>query len=90
VEAIWPVRRERLFQCEYFWLSRLRAESPFAVGGAGAPRVLVCIEGAGHVEHGGTAYAVEKGDVVLLPAVLEACTFQPRGPVNVLEIEIPE
>src|SRR5208337_701326 len=24
VEAIWPVRRERLFQCEYFWLSRLR------------------------------------------------------------------
>jgi mannose-6-phosphate isomerase len=90
VEAIWPVRRERLFQCDYFWLSRLRAESPFAVGAAGAPRVLVCIEGAGQVEHGGTAYAVGKGDVVLLPAVLEACIFQPQGPVDVLEIEIPE
>ncbi len=31
-----------------------------------------------------------KGDVYLLPAVLGACTFRPRGTVNVLEIEMPE
>ena len=38
----------------------------------------------------GATYEIGKGDVLLLPAVLGACTFQPRGPVNVLEIEIPE
>jgi mannose-6-phosphate isomerase len=90
VEARKPVRRSRLFQCEYFWLSRVRAQSPFAVGAVGAPSVLVCTEGAGQVEYGRAIYAVVKGDVILLPAVLGECTFQPRGAVNVLEIEIPE
>jgi mannose-6-phosphate isomerase len=51
--------------------------------------VLVCIEGRGHIEHGGATYAVTKGDVLLLPAVLGACMFQPRGAVKVLEIGIP-
>ena len=90
VEATAPVERERLFDCEYFRLWRMRGESPFAVGAAGVPRVLVCIEGAGQVEYGGATYEGGKGDVFLLPAVLGACTFQPRGAVNVLEIEIPE
>ena len=85
-----PVRRERLFHCDYFWLSRVRGESPFMVGAAGVPRVLVCIDGQGQLNHGGATYEIGKGDVLLLPAVLGACTFQPRGPVNVLEIEIPE
>ena len=90
VEATAPVERERLFDCAYFRLWRMRRESPFAVGAAGVPRVLVCIEGAGQVEYGGGTYEAGKGDVFLLPAVLGACTFQPRGAVNVLEIEIPE
>ena len=88
--ATTPVERERLFHCEHFRLWRLRGQSPFTVGAAGVPRVLVCIEGAGQVEHGGATYAVGKGDVLLLPAVVGACTFQPQGAVNVLEIEIPE
>jgi mannose-6-phosphate isomerase len=90
VEARAPMERERLFQCEYFWLWRLRGQSPFNVGAAGMPRVLVCIEGAGQVEHGGATYAVGKGDVVLLPAVVGACPFRPRGAVTLLEIAIPE
>ena len=90
VEATTPVGRERVFQCEYFWLWRLRGQSPFTVGAAGVPRVLICIEGAGHVEHGGATYALGRGDVWLLPAAIGACTFQPRDAVNVLEIEIPE
>jgi mannose-6-phosphate isomerase len=89
VEATTPVVRERLFQCEYFWLWRWRGQSPFTVGVAGVPRVLVCIEGAGQVEHGGATYAVGKGDVVLLPAVVGACAFRPRGAVTLLEIAIP-
>ena len=90
VEATTPVERERLFHCEHFWLWRLRGESPFTVGAADVPRVLVCIEGAGQVEHGGATYAVAKGNVLLLPAVVGACTFRPHGGVNVLEIAIPD
>ena len=90
VETISPVRRERLFHCDHFWLSRVRGESPFTVGATGVPRVLVCIDGSGQFSHAGTTYEIGKGDVLLLPAVLGECTFQPRGQVNVLEIEIPE
>ncbi len=90
VEATEPVKRERLFDCDHFRLSRLRGDSPFAVGAPGVPRVLVCIAGSGLIEHGGATYAIGKGDVFLLPAVVGACTFQPRGRVNVLEIEVPE
>jgi mannose-6-phosphate isomerase len=90
VEATESVERERLFRCEHFRLSRLRGQSPFTVGASGVPSVLVSIEGAGQVEHGGAAYAIGKGDVFLLPAVLGACTFQPSSAVSVLEIEIPE
>jgi mannose-6-phosphate isomerase len=46
--------------------------------------------GAGQVEHGAATYAVRNGDVVLLPAVLGACTFQPQGAMSILEIGIPE
>jgi mannose-6-phosphate isomerase len=90
MEAPKPVRRSLLFQCEHFWLWRVRGQSPFVVGAAAIPRVLVCVEGAGQVEHGRATYAVRKGDVALLPAILGECTFQPRGAVTVLEIGIPE
>ena len=90
VEATTPVERERLFQCEHFRLWRLRGQLPFTVGAAGVPRVLVCIEGEGQVEHDGATYAVGKGDVVVLPAVVGACAFRPRSAVNLLEIALPE
>jgi mannose-6-phosphate isomerase len=56
-----PVERERLFDCEHFLLWRLRGDSPFNVGAAEMPRVLVCIEGSGWFEGGGSAYGVDKG-----------------------------
>jgi mannose-6-phosphate isomerase len=90
VEATTPVERERLFHCEHFWLWRLRGQSLFTVGAADLPRVLVCVEGAGDVEHGDATYAIEKGDVFLLPAVIGTCVFRPRGAVNLLEIAIPD
>jgi mannose-6-phosphate isomerase len=90
VEATTPVERERLFHCEHFWLWRLQGHSPFTVGAAGVPRVLVCIKGAGQVEHDGATYALGKGDVFLLPAVVGACVFRPSGAANVLEIALPE
>jgi mannose-6-phosphate isomerase len=90
VETTAPVERERLFQCEHFWLSRLHGDTPFTVGTPGVPSVLVCIAGTGHIEHGGASYAARKGEVFLLPAVTGTCRFRPCGTVSVLEIEIPE
>jgi mannose-6-phosphate isomerase len=90
IEAATPVKRERLFDCEHFRLWRLSGQSPFTVGAAGVPRVVACIDGAGEIEHNGATYAVGRGDVWLLPAVVGACAFQPCGPVSVLEVSLPE
>jgi len=90
VEATTPVKRERVFQSEHFWLWRLHGHFPFSVGASDVPRVLVCIDGAGHVEHCGASYAVGKGDVLLLPAVIGVCTFRPSSAVILLEIALPE
>jgi len=85
-----PVKRERLFDCEHFQLWRVRGESPFNVGTAEMPRVLVCIEGSGWFEGEGSAYGIDKGEVWLLPAVVGACEFHPNNAVTLLEIALPE
>lgn len=90
VEFESAVLRERLFDCEHFELWRCRGESPFMVGAAGTPRVLVCIAGAGQLEHNAGIYEVVKGDVLLLPAVVGVCLYRPRGAVSLLEIALPE
>jgi hypothetical protein len=90
VESTTPVQREQLLDCEYFRLWRLGGELPFSVGAMGLPRVLVCIEGGGEIEQGDATYAVGKGDVLFLPAVVGPCTLWPRGAVNLLEIALPE
>jgi mannose-6-phosphate isomerase len=89
VETTTPVERERLFDCHAFLLWRLIGQDLFTVGAKAEPRVLVCIEGSGQVEHEGTRYEVGRGDVWLLPAVAGQCAFQPSGEVTLLEIAIP-
>jgi mannose-6-phosphate isomerase len=90
VEETAPVERERLFDCDYFRLWRLHGQSSFAVGAAGVPRVLVCTEGTGQVEHGSETYAADQGDVWLLPAAVGVCAFRPSGAVTLLEVALPE
>jgi mannose-6-phosphate isomerase len=90
VEDDKPVLRERLILCEHFKLWRISGESPFIVGAAGMLRVLVCISGSGQLDYNGTAYAVGKGDVWLLPAMVGACAFRPESEVTLLEIALPE
>jgi mannose-6-phosphate isomerase len=89
VETTTPVERARLFDCHAFLLWRLLGQDLFTVGATAEPRVLVCIEGSGQVEHEGIPYAVGRGDVWLLPAVAGECAFQPSGEVTLLEIAIP-
>lgn len=90
VEQVKPVLRERLFLCEHFGVWRLHGESAFIVGAEGMPRVLVCLAGDGQVEHDGTHYAIGKGNVLLLPAVVGACCCRTRRAVSLLEISLPE
>jgi mannose-6-phosphate isomerase len=90
VEEATPVRRERLFHCEHFSVWRHMGRSPFTVGAAGTPRVLVSIVGDGELEHRGTIYPLGRGDVVLLPAEVGACLYQPRNAVSLLEVALPE
>ena len=68
VETTTPVEREQLFDCEAYQLDRLIGKAPFSVGAANEPRVLVCIGGAGQVDHSNIPYPISKGDVWLLPA----------------------
>jgi mannose-6-phosphate isomerase len=89
VEQSTPVLRERLFLCEHFGLWRLHAEAEFPTATAGTPRVLVCIEGSGELEHKSVKYAIGKGDVVLLPAVTGACVCRPASSVTLLEVSLP-
>jgi mannose-6-phosphate isomerase len=84
-----PALRERLFLCVHFGVWRISGEGPFSVGKEETPRVLVCIAGAGHLEHFGTDYAFAKGDVVLLPAVVGDCLCRPHGEVTLLQISLP-
>ncbi len=90
VEKEAPVRRERLFNCEHFSVWRHTGTSPFNVGASNAPRVLVCTSGEGALEQGGANYAVSQGAVVLLPAEVGACVFQPHSSVGLLEIALPD
>jgi mannose-6-phosphate isomerase len=88
VDAAAP-ERELVFDCEPFRLWRLRGLSPFPVGAADLPRVLVCVEGAGQIEHDGATYAIKRGEVWLLPAVVGICHFRPGNAVDLLEIACP-
>jgi mannose-6-phosphate isomerase len=90
VEAIAPVRKEMLFHCEHFDLRRFQGQSPFTVGEIEVPRVLVCTEGKGQIEHNDAIYTIGKGDIFLLPAMVGVCTFKPQSAVSLLEIALPE
>ncbi|MEO6946887.1 MAG: type I phosphomannose isomerase catalytic subunit [Nitrobacter sp.] len=90
VVTLLPEKREQIFDCPHFRLWRLHGTMPFIVGAADEPRVLVCLGGIGNVEHNGADFSMEKGEVILLPAVVGACRFRPDGPVTLLEIAVPD
>jgi mannose-6-phosphate isomerase len=90
VETTAPVRREKYFDNTHFRLWRLQGEAPFDVGMDGEARILVCIDGAGHVEHDGEDYGMTRGAVILLPAIIGVCRFRPTGMATVLEIAMPQ
>lgn len=89
METTAPARREKYFDNAHFRLWRLEGEIPFNVGADGEARILVCIDGAGHVEYNGQDYGMTRGAVILLPASIGVCRFRPNGMATVLEIAMP-
>jgi mannose-6-phosphate isomerase len=85
-----PVLREQLIHCDQFAATRIGGRVPFSVGKPQTPRVLVCLEGSGHLEYAGQTYAFARGQVLLSPAVVGACVCQPHGSISILEISLPE
>jgi mannose-6-phosphate isomerase len=84
------VLRERLFDDPHFRVWRVRAETSFLVGTPAAARILVCLDGAGHVTCDGADHALAKGEVMLLPAECGALPCEPHAFISLLEISLPE
>jgi len=90
VEETTPIHREQIFNNKHFLLWRISGQSPFLVGTLDAPRVLVCVQGAGHIDYAAETCAIAKGEVWLLPAAIGICVVRPVGTITLFEIAIPK
>ncbi|MFL5341879.1 MAG: class I mannose-6-phosphate isomerase, partial [Gemmataceae bacterium] len=81
--------RERLVDCNYFRLWRVRAESEFPVGAIGECRIVVAVDGDARLSAGGHDYPLRPGDVYLLPAELGAARCRANGRATLLEVGLP-
>jgi mannose-6-phosphate isomerase len=89
IETTRPCTRERLFDDPHFQVWRLQSEVPFNVGAVNEPRVLVCLEGAGSIDHDGVNFDMERCTVMLLLATVGVCHFRPNRPVTLLDVAVP-
>ncbi len=81
---------ETMFDNQHFKLWRIHSDSGLIVGLENEPAILVCTGGKGSMEHAGTTYFLEKGEVMLLPAFIGPLQFRPEGDITLLQIAIPE
>lgn len=80
---------EKLFDNEHFKLWRIKSESEVTVGFQDEPAILVCIEGKGTMKHNDKEYTINKGEVMLLPAIIGQLDLHPAGEITFLQIAIP-
>jgi mannose-6-phosphate isomerase len=90
IEETTPVLREKLVHSDRFDVTRISGQVPCVVGATGMPRAMVCLAGGGELEYAGSRYSFQKGDALLLPAVVGACSCQPHGAMTLLDISLPE
>jgi len=81
--------RERLVECRYFTLDRIRSDRPFAVGQANVCKLVVCVDGSAEVRHAGGRYPLTRGGVLLFPASIGPGECIPSGNATILECGIP-
>lgn len=89
IESGPPVKREELFNNKHFILERISTVLKFDITTANEPRILICTHGVAQVEYAGTPCPLKKGDVMLLPASVNAVTVLPQGEITLLEATIP-
>ncbi|MBJ7881733.1 type I phosphomannose isomerase catalytic subunit [Gelidibacter salicanalis] len=81
---------EQLFDNEHFKLWRIESDTPVDVGFEKEPVILVCIEGSGSMDYQNEAYAISKGEVLLLPAIVGQLQLNPENKITLLQIAIPK
>lgn len=81
---------EKLFDNKHFRLWRIKSESVFTVGFKDEPAILVCLEGKGTMKFNDTEYTIEKGEVMLLPAIIGLIDLHPEQEITIFEIAIPD
>lgn len=81
---------EDLLHCEQFGVQRWSGQTRVRVGAEDTARVVVCLSGAGRLEYDNRVFPLRMGDVLLVPAVVGACEFQPDPTAILLEVSLPE
>lgn len=81
---------EKLFDNEHFILWRLTDQNSFEVGIKDVPVILVCTEGNGTLIYNDKEYTLNKGEVMLLPAIIGQLELKPQKEITVLQIAIPD
>jgi len=81
---------EKLFDNNHFKLLRITTDSEITVGIKDEPAILVCIDGKGKMEFNNDSYFIEKGEVMLLPAIIGQLQLTPENSITLLHITIPE
>ena len=81
---------EKLFDNEHFKLWRIKSDLGFTVGFKDEPAILVCLEGKGTMKYKNTEYSIDKGEVMLLPAIIGSLDFHPEKEITLLQMAIPD
>ncbi len=81
---------EKLFDNEHFVLWRINNKSEFTVGFKDEPAILVCLEGKGTMKFNEKEFSINKGEVMLLPAIIGQLELRPEKEITMLQIAIPD
>ena len=81
---------ERLFDNEHFKLWRIESEKESIIGFKDEPAILVCIEGDGSMKYKNQDYSINKGEVMLIPAIVGQLNLRPTQNITLLQIAIPK
>jgi mannose-6-phosphate isomerase len=78
-------------KCEYFVTNRLDLTRDLAVDHAGLDsfKIYICLSGKASITYEGGSESLELGDVILVPATMEAYRIETTLGVNLLETYIP-
>lgn len=80
---------EKLFDNEHFILWRIKSTVEFTVGFKDEPAILICIGGNGTMIYNDKNYSIDRGEVMLLPAIIGQLTLKPSEEITLLQVAIP-